>query len=726
MKEKTTASKPRRQRSKAKKVVYHFKGLSAEASNPTSLKIKTNGQTRTMSIPELPTPGIVFHSENHVLNAVYAMAVKELQENTTPEGLLTAGAAWSTVWTRDIAYAADLGLNLAAPQACRQSLESRVRDGIIVQDTGTGGGWPISTDRVSWALGAWACYQVNGDKKWLRYCIDVLKKTFAQDDALKSTNNTILMPGETSFIDWREQSYADWMTTADIGSCYAFGTNILHVIARRLRANMLIEDGRSFEAETYIKNAALIATEIEKLFWDKEKGRYSMTLNPCGVQDQRTDTLATALAVISGIASPHEVQALESLPRSPYGVPVYAPYKSTNSEAYHNRAIWPFVEAYVLRAHAGLKDLAGVESSMQSLIRAALAFGTNKENFHAVTGSDKDTVQNSDRQLWSVAGMLGLFFHGLLGLQLKANCLEIRPCVPKLFAGHHKFKGFRIRKMKLSVHLYGHGSEIESVTINGNPVDSTRISLQTKGSVRVKIHLKPAEKPVEIKTVHTAGEDLATPQWDSPQPKRLSWHAVPGATHYEVYAGNVLEATTRKPALDLKHANRITYREYYVRAVNVHKSSLFSTPYEYIAKGSRLAVQPQSIGENGEHIVENQQAWLDTRPCTSKLLYEPIAVRPGTYRVRVCYSNATASLRDGDTCALRELHLDGKLVGIIPLPHNTEAGRWEDYTLSSFLTIRITDTEEHRLALLYTPACENGNREVNQCMVRHLELTRIS
>ncbi|UUZ52876.1 hypothetical protein LP419_27435 [Massilia sp. H-1] len=81
------------------------------------------------------------------------------------------GEKWHYVWTRDLSYAADLGLALLDPQRVRNSLDFKLsgwRSGVrpqqqaagsadglqIIQDTGSGGSWPVSTDRVTWAFGA--------------------------------------------------------------------------------------------------------------------------------------------------------------------------------------------------------------------------------------------------------------------------------------------------------------------------------------------------------------------------------------------------------------------------------------------------------------------------------------------------------------------------------------------------------------------------------------------
>ena len=76
---------------------------------------------------------------------------------------------WNWVWTRDIAYATELGLSWfdteRAISACCSSCQRKkqVGDLQIVQDTGTGGNWPISTDRVTWARGAMSVLKHTDD-----------------------------------------------------------------------------------------------------------------------------------------------------------------------------------------------------------------------------------------------------------------------------------------------------------------------------------------------------------------------------------------------------------------------------------------------------------------------------------------------------------------------------------------------------------------------------------
>lgn len=660
-----------------------------------------------------------------VLTAVYRQAARELRENIRPGGLMLAGKSWHTVWTRDIAYACALGAGLAEPAACRSSLESRVKDGRILQDTGTGGGWPVSTDRVSWALGARVVYQVTGDREWLGYCVDVLRATLEQDDAVL-TRREGLLPGETSFLDWREQSYPDWMSIAEIGASCALGTNVQHYLARMILAEMLRELGDRQEAAVWEQQAECLGEAIEKGFWNRATFSYGMYRSVLNKLDEHTDALATAMMVLSGLAAgEHAQQALDHLPRTDFGTPVFTPFKSGLPAAYHNRAVWPFVEGFVLQAHAELQDTEGAGRSMMSLVRAALAFGTNKENLHAETGAADGTIQNSDRQLWSVAGVLGMYYYGLFGIRFEQGDLTFAPCVPKSLAGSHWLSGLKVRDMVLNIHINGYGTEICSVMINGAAA-APIIPLDSKGQMTIELELNPAEdEDAPLKEYPEACEDLPAPEWDSPTADCLRWQPVPGALAYYVYEDGQVLTQTAKCSYEPGNEPGDFVTEYRLRAIDEDNASSLSKPWERVAPGARHLLKPRRIGEEAEYRVENGQAWLDTRPCTAHLTYECVTLAAGTYRVRLQYCNATNSRRDGDSCALRALYLNGEKVGIIPLPHNTEAGNWEDYSMTAPVTVEVQSGVQN-FSLRYTEDCLNTNGEMNQCMVRALEVTRVS
>jgi hypothetical protein len=318
--------------------------------------------------------------------------------------------------------------------------------------------------------------------------------------------------------------------------------------------------------------------------------------------------------------------------------------------------------------------------------------------------------------------MLGMYYYALFGIRFEGDNLVIQPCVPKEFRGSHWLTGLRIRNLVLDIHINGYGTEVWSVMVNGHP-DSPIIPLDAEGRMQIELELMPAEDTAAVPPVLRAVEDLSEPEWDEPTSRLLRWHPVPGAASYNVFRNGVAFSAT----LDCQCAlppGKAYYNEYTVQAVNETTTSCFSKPFECPAPGCRRLLQPLRIGEKAEFPVEQGQAWLDTRACTSRLDYEEVVLPAGTYDVRVIYSNATASLRDGDTCALRELQLNDEFAGVVLLPQHTEAGQWDDYTRTAALRVEVP-AGNHRFSLCYTPRCANANGEINQCMVRQLEITQI-
>ena len=108
---------------------------------------------------------------------MYNLAVSEIIQNINAEGSFYAGAKWQGVWTRDSSYAIDLGLSFLFPQNVETTLKSCVLNGQIKQDTGTGGGYPISSDRVVWGLAAFSYAKMINSIDVYQYVYDILSKS---------------------------------------------------------------------------------------------------------------------------------------------------------------------------------------------------------------------------------------------------------------------------------------------------------------------------------------------------------------------------------------------------------------------------------------------------------------------------------------------------------------------------------------------------------------------
>lgn len=208
--------------------------------------------------------------------ALYNMSVDEMINNFEADGTLRTGLLWGGVWTRDVSYSSLLALSYMCPQKVRTSLEVKIdRMGRIIQDTGTGGSWPCSTDRMAWALSAWNVYLATGDMEWLEKAYEVISRSIESDFIVAYNPKTGLFRGESSFIDWREQSYPEWMQPADIYKSECLGTNAVFYETLMILDRMSSVLGHSAEAKEYRRKAASLKKAINKRFWLEDEGYYA-------------------------------------------------------------------------------------------------------------------------------------------------------------------------------------------------------------------------------------------------------------------------------------------------------------------------------------------------------------------------------------------------------------------------------------------------------------------
>ena len=297
--------------------------------------------------PRLNTP-------NTLHRAIYNMALDEMVNAVEPDTTLRTGKEWGGVWTRDVSYSILLSMAAMQPEASRISLMKKVTPGgVIIQDTGSGGAWPISSDREIWTIAAYELYKVTGDRQWLQYIYPIIKKSL-YDDSLTVATADGLVKGETSFIDWREQSHPRWMQTADIYNSETLSTSVVHAQALHILAEISRELGETADAEKYERQSQTVVDAINRMLWMPEKGYYAMyrygrdnlILNP------RAETLGESLAILYGIADEERARTITaSNPTTPFGSAIFFP-QIADIPSYHNNALWPWVSSYWAMANA--------------------------------------------------------------------------------------------------------------------------------------------------------------------------------------------------------------------------------------------------------------------------------------------------------------------------------------------------------------------------------------
>lgn len=259
------------------------------------------------SYPRLTTPNLLHE-------ATYNMALDEMVNAVEPDTTLRTGKEWAGVWTRDVSYSIILSMAYMQPEAARISLEKKVDPmDRIIQDTGSGGAWPVSTDRAIWAVAAYEVYKVTGDKDWLKFIYPVIKRSL-ETDAKTVYAESGLVKGETSFIDWREQSHPKWMQTADIYNTETLSTSIVHAQAWHVLSEIAADLGHKKEAKEAQTMSDKIAAAVNEHLWMDDKGYYAMyrygrdnlILNP------RAETLGESLAILWDVATPEQAAKLSS------------------------------------------------------------------------------------------------------------------------------------------------------------------------------------------------------------------------------------------------------------------------------------------------------------------------------------------------------------------------------------------------------------------------------
>ena len=661
-----------------------------------------------------------------IADALYNLALEEARRAVEPDSTFRTGKEWAGVWTRDISYSIILAMATLQPAVAEKSLLRKVTpDGRIIQDTGTGGAYPCSTDRMIWATAAWEIYKVTGDQQWLRTAYPIIKKSI-EDDVQNAYNpQTGLVRGESSFLDWREQTYPKWMQPVDIYESETLGTNAVHYQANVVAAQMARLLNEPAVATKHEKLAQQIKQGMNKHLWLADKGYYGQFLygRTYKVLSPRAEALGEALSVLFGIAEGERAQTVvEKTPTTAYGITCIYP-QIPGIPPYHNNAVWPFVQSYWALAAAKVGNEASLTESMAAIYRPAALFLTNKENYVAENGDFAGTQINSSNMLWSLSGSLSLVYKVLFGMDFQADKLVFRPFVPQAFAGARKLAGFQYRGAVLDIELEGYGNEIESITLDEKPLANATVPASLTGRHAVRIVL--AKKAPQTAPVTQVANRFSprTPEVTLTN-NRLTWAKQEGVKSYRILKNGQQVATTTAPEAATDAPG---YAEYQVIAVDAAGLESFASE-PLVMNGEKLSqlyqlegLAPKSTlaykGFTGEGFVEISKT-------KNKVLTIPVTVlETGLYAVDFRYANGNGPINTENKCALRTLRLGQRQLGTIVLPQRG-VGEWSNWGFTNAVLTRL-EKGPQTLTLAFEPANENMNGNVNQAMLDGLRLTRL-
>lgn len=661
--------------------------------------------------PQLVTP---FPVEE----AVYNMSIDECINAVEPDGTLRTGLEWGGVWTRDVSYSTILSMAYMQPQAAMTSLLCKINSkGEIIQDTGTGGAWPCSTDRQIWVAAAWEIYKVTGSMEWLEKVYPVAKKSLEVDIRTIYDAETGLARGESSFIDWRKNSYPQWMEPADIYDSKCLGTNMVHYAALTSAAQMGRQMGDESAAILFEGKAAELAEAVNRHLWMDDKGYYAQFI--AGRNDDilytKSETLGQSLAILYGVADEQRAERLsQSMPVVGFGAPVFWPWIA-DMPPYHNRAVWPFVQSFWIQASAKVGNEAGVLHGIAAVWRAAMMYATNKENYVANDGNWRGTQVNSSNMLWSLSGSLSITFRTLMGIRYdRPDALDFAPVVPKSLKAERKVSGFPYRGALLDITVKGYGDVVKSFSIDGVETDVHAVPSDMTGSHEVVIVMADAfRKDLEMNMCSDCRAPLVPFVRFGGGKKYVRWYSEEGAERYDIYVGGkkAMETRDRRVNVDPQWRGDI-------QVVAVAADGTPSFPSEPLCLNEALVKEFAPVMLLG-HTGKEYKITVDVP-------------EEGEWMLSWNYANGRGSVYSDLTCGIRMLYVDGEKIGINVFPNRNYASgspglqKTDGWDLWGWTTPEkvCLSAGHHTFVLKCESDADNMSRKVNDFMLKGLSLVK--
>lgn len=663
-------------------------------------------------------------------DAIYNLSLEEMLRAIEPDSTFRTGQEWSGVWTRDISYSIILSMAHMQPAVSVNSLMRKVNPRKrIIQDTGTGGAWPVSIDRMIWAVAAWEVYKVTGSRSWLEQSYEIIKNSVEDDLRNVYDDKTGLFKGESSFLDWRDQTYPKWMQPADIFESLTLGTNAVHFQANSILAQMADLLGHKDVAIKHRMIAAGIKDGINTFLWLPDKKYYAQYLygRTYKIVSPRAEALGEALCVLFGIADKERAKELvQHTPVAPFGIPCINP-QIPDIPPYHNNGIWPFVQSYWLLAGAKTANEQSVLHSIASIYRPAALWLTNKENFVAETGDFNGTQINSSIMLWSISGNVSLVHKVLFGINFEPDSLSFEPFVPQSLSADKVLRGFKYREAILDIEVKGWGNTIVSFEMDGKEQPLHKIPSTLKGHHSIKLRLSntPADQSI------VRGEaNMQKVKFTLPYPKvsagnnSIHWSRITGAGHYVVLANGNRTFTTSDTIVPVTSG---LFTEYQVIAVDDQGMESFASEpvvmdnldKEFILQAEDFAPKSTNnyLGYTGKGFVEISK--LNNTEISFKIT-SPYA---GHFAVDFRYANGNGPSNTDNKCAVRTLKVNGKTINSMVFPQRGK-DEWSNWGYSNTLTADLP-AGLNTIDLTLERENENMDGKVNQAMIDHIRLRLI-
>ncbi len=636
--------------------------------NPFTTADSCEDMENPLTITDSPN----FYAPNTPLaEAAYNLTMEEIYKSIYYDeaygDVFRTGTNWHKVWTRDTAISMQYILSWLFPEISENCANAKVvgTNGNLTfeEDTGTGGSYPVSTDRIIMMLAVWETYLANGNEETLQKFYEVASNTIAQDLAVVYDKEAGLFRGETCGLDHRDKTYGDWTGENDqngivsIAEGKATSTNIIYCQVMKILAESATILGKdAAESKAWADLAADLEKAISTRLWHEDLGTYTSWEYPDWMGSPlayKQDVLANGYAVWYNIGGDEKSNSImENHTLVPFGANTVYPNKNAErwtDYKYHDSGVWPGWEALLMIGAVNHKDENNLlaEEIWNSCIRGAVSCLTNYEVIDYETGEGLHSTQ----QLWSVAATMAGYYRVLFGMEYTTEGITFDPYVPEWMEGPFYIDNYKYRDAELILELYGKGDTVKEIYVNDEKVANDYVfPADAKGDYIITIYLEDsgAEDKINLSVENTTKAPTA------PNAKlsgtTLSWNAVENCT-YKVWTGSEyvdVDTTSYTVKAD-------KYGSYSVVAVDKTTGlwSELSQPAVY---------NPVTVKVNVGNVVDNLSS-------LKGVTFKVTVPSDGEYQMYAIHNNTnvgdpTSSL----TAAIRSVYVDGKDVGTLAFP----------------------------------------------------------
>ena len=688
-------------------------GYNAYATSPTSITSYMSGSRKTWNQSKDLSAYPQFTAENTPLaEAVYNLTLEEAVKsiNTDAYGeVFYTGTAWQKVWTRDTALSNLYSLAWVFPEISYNCEREKVKtsNGVSVfeQDTGTGGSYPVSTDKIITMLSVWETYLTDGNKNHLSYFYDICNNTIMQDMNVAYDTDAGLFRGETCGLDWRDQTYPDWTSeTYDSGlsaiaesktaSVNAIYYRVLEIMSK---AAKVLNKGAAAE-QAWAKMAQDLKAKFVTRLWNDNMGLYSSWEYPeymGSVLAEKTDVLGNGFALWFDIGSEDQLTKLcENSPLVAYGADTVYPQKMGklhNAEKYyHNRGVWPGWDSILMVGAAYHNNKALAEEIFNSNVRGAAVSLTNKEVINYLTGEGIE----SDQQLWSVAGTLAGYYRVMFGMNYDEDGITFNPSIPSWMVGPYELSNYKYRNATLTIKLSGEGDKVKSFKVDGTAKDINTyvFPVSSTGKHTIEIVMEQSGKTYKINKSDknlVICPEMPTMTYSN---GKLRWTAKSGLT-YKLWTGKeYVDVTGGSYTVDTS-----VYGCYSLMAISADGvCSELSKPI--VVSPDRVKIEAESGSVSNTNLISSGYV-IDKKSRSANLTLTVTVSKKGKYQLSGIYNNA-GDATSGVSCGIRSVYVDGTDMGALIFP---EVYSDKKNQTSTHLTLNL-DEGSHTIKVFYDTA----------------------